>query len=58
MNDISYSSPKTLDEAVSAMVAAKGAARILAGGTDLLVQLRAGFVKPGSSSSTSRRSPR
>ena len=48
MNDISYSSPKTLDEAVSAMVAAKGAARIPAGGTDLLVQLRAGFVKPGS----------
>ena len=48
MNDISYSSPKTLDEAVSAMVAAKGAGRILAGGTDLLVQMRAGFVKPGS----------
>ena len=48
MTDISYSSPKTIDEAVSAMVAAKGAGRILAGGTDLLVQLRAGFVKPGS----------
>jgi carbon-monoxide dehydrogenase medium subunit len=48
MTDISYSSPKTIDEAVGAMVAAKGAGRILAGGTDLLVQLRAGFVKPGS----------
>jgi carbon-monoxide dehydrogenase medium subunit len=48
MTDISYSSPKTVDEAVAAMVAAKGAGRILAGGTDLLVQMRAGFVKPGS----------
>ena len=42
MTDISYSSPKTIDEAVGAMVAAKGAGRILAGGTDLLVQMRAG----------------
>jgi CO/xanthine dehydrogenase FAD-binding subunit len=48
MNDIKYSSPSTTDEAVAAMVAAKGAGRILAGGTDLLVQMRAGFVKPGS----------
>ncbi len=49
MIDIKYSSPATIDEAVAAMVAAKGAGRILAGGTDLLVQMRAGFVKPGSS---------
>jgi CO/xanthine dehydrogenase FAD-binding subunit len=47
MSDISYSAPQTIDEAVAAMVAAKGAGRILAGGTDLLVQLRAGHVKPG-----------
>jgi carbon-monoxide dehydrogenase medium subunit len=47
MNDIAYSAPRTIDEAVAAMVAAKGAGRILAGGTDLLVQMRAGLVKPG-----------
>ncbi|QQS12263.1 MAG: xanthine dehydrogenase family protein subunit M [Rhodospirillales bacterium] len=45
MTDLSYSAPSTLDEAVGAMVAAKGAGRILAGGTDLLVQLRAGVLK-------------
>jgi carbon-monoxide dehydrogenase medium subunit len=49
MNDIKYSAPGTMDEAVAAMVAAKGTGRVLAGGTDLLVQMRAGFVKPGSS---------
>ncbi len=47
MSDIRYSAPQTMDEAVAAMVAAKGAGRVLAGGTDLLVQMRAGFVKPG-----------
>src|SRR6202140_5780021 len=47
MTDIRYLSPHTLDEAVSAFAAAGSAARILAGGTDLLVQMRAGMVKPG-----------
>ncbi|HWL20259.1 MAG TPA: xanthine dehydrogenase family protein subunit M [Bradyrhizobium sp.] len=42
-----YLSPRTLDEAVSAFAAAGSAARILAGGTDLLVQMRSGAVKPG-----------
>ena len=37
----------SLDEAVGAFAAAGSAARILAGGTDLLVQMRAGIVKPG-----------
>ena len=37
----------TLDEAISAFAAAGSAARILAGGTDLLVQMRSGAVKPG-----------
>ncbi len=49
MIDIKYSAPTTLDDAVAAMAAAKGTGRVLAGGTDLLVQMRAGFVKPGSS---------
>jgi carbon-monoxide dehydrogenase medium subunit len=47
MNDISYLAPKTLAEAVGAMTAANGTGRILAGGTDLLVQMRAGMVNPG-----------
>src|ERR1700692_2134766 len=47
MTDIRYLSPHTLDEAVSAFAAAGSAARILAGGTDLLVQMRSGIVKPG-----------
>jgi carbon-monoxide dehydrogenase medium subunit len=47
MTDIRYLSPRTLDEAVSAFAAGGSAARILAGGTDLLVQMRAGSVRPG-----------
>ena len=47
MTDIQYLAPGTLDEAVGAFAAASGAARILAGGTDLLVQMRAGVVRPG-----------
>jgi carbon-monoxide dehydrogenase medium subunit len=47
MTDIRYLAPRTLDDAVGAFAAAAGAARILAGGTDLLVQMRAGTVRPG-----------
>ncbi|WP_232474858.1 FAD binding domain-containing protein [Neoroseomonas rubea] len=47
MTDIRYVAPSTLEEAVGAFAAASGAARILAGGTDLLVQMRNGVVKPG-----------
>lgn len=46
MSDIQYLAPRSLDEAVRAFAAAKSA-RILAGGTDLLVQMRAGLVNPG-----------
>ncbi|MGH6680620.1 MAG: FAD binding domain-containing protein [Bradyrhizobium sp.] len=42
-----YLAPRTLDEAIGAFAAAGSAARILAGGTDLLVQMRSGAVKPG-----------
>lgn len=45
--DIQYVAPKTLDEAVRAFAAAAGSGRILAGGTDLLVQIRNGVVTPG-----------
>ena len=47
MTDVRYIAPGTLDEAVGAFAAAGSAARILAGGTDLLVQMRAGMVRPG-----------
>ena len=46
MTDIRYLAPGTLDEAVGAFAAAGGDARILAGGTDLLVQMRTGMVRP------------
>jgi carbon-monoxide dehydrogenase medium subunit len=47
MTDIRYLSPNTLDEAIKAFAAGGSAARILAGGTDLLVQMRSGAVRPG-----------
>src|SRR3979411_1013737 len=47
MTDIQYLSPRTLDEAIGAFAAAGSAARIMAGGTDLLVQMRSGAVRPG-----------
>src|SRR5215475_7013160 len=47
MTDIRYVAPRTLDEAVGAFAAAGSAARIMAGGTDLLVQMRSGLVRPG-----------
>jgi carbon-monoxide dehydrogenase medium subunit len=42
-----YRSPGSVKEAVDLLAAHDGAAHILAGGTDLLVKLRAGFVAPG-----------
>ena len=47
MTELRYLAPNTLDEAIGAFAAAGSAGRILAGGTDLLVQMRAGMVKPG-----------
>ncbi len=47
MADIRYLAPETLDDAVKAFAAAGSAARILAGGTDLLVQMRSGLRSPG-----------
>jgi len=44
--DMRYFCPRTLDEAVAAFAAAGNAGRILAGGTDLLVQMRSGAVRP------------
>ena len=47
MTDMQYVAPTTLEEAIGAFAAAGSAARILAGGTDLLVQMRSGSVRPG-----------
>lgn len=41
-----YHKPQTFDEAVRIAAAASGVTRFLAGGTDVLVQLRAGTVTP------------
>jgi len=46
MNALTYESPGSVDEAVKLLATADGDARILAGGTDLLVQLRMGMIKP------------
>ena len=46
MSDTQYLAAKTIDEAVQAHNKAKGSARFLAGGTDLLVQIKSGIKKP------------
>ena len=46
MNALTYESPGTVDEAVKLLATVGGNAKLLAGGTDLLVQLRMGMIKP------------
>ena len=46
MPRVSYTAPATVDEAVKALASAAGLAKVLSGGTDLLVQLKSGRVKP------------
>ena len=47
MSEILYETPKTLEAAVALLSGARGLAKVLAGGTDLLIQMRGGRVAPG-----------
>ncbi len=47
MTSTQFKSPETVEDAVGLLQGAQGAASVLAGGTDLLVQLRAGMIDPG-----------
>jgi len=46
MPRVSYTAPSTVDEAVKALAGTAGQAKVLSGGTDLLVQLKSGRTRP------------
>jgi len=46
MSEMRYEAPKTLDAAVALLAGANGRARILAGGTDVVIQMRSGRIEP------------
>jgi CO/xanthine dehydrogenase FAD-binding subunit len=48
MKDFEYFAPRTLEEALRLLDEKRGSARLLAGGTDLIVQMKAGRVSPSS----------
>jgi len=47
MHSFEYAAPTSLGEAVTLLAGARGNARVLAGGTDLIVNMRVGRRKPG-----------
>ncbi len=46
MPSLNFTAPTTVDEAVKILAGSSGLAKVLAGGTDLLVQLRSGRMRP------------
>jgi CO/xanthine dehydrogenase FAD-binding subunit len=46
MPSLSFTAPTTVDDAINALARAPGLAKPLAGGTDLLVQMRSGRIRP------------
>jgi CO/xanthine dehydrogenase FAD-binding subunit len=46
MGELRYEAPRTLEAALALLSGANGRARVLAGGTDLLIQMRSGRVEP------------
>lgn len=41
-----YESPESMDDAVSILKSSKGSVHVLAGGSDLLVRMKTGFIEP------------
>ncbi len=46
MSSLSYAAPTSVNEAVGILAGAQGLAKVMSGGTDLLVQLRSGRTRP------------
>ena len=46
MVEIQFAAPETIGQAIKILAGAKGRSKILAGGTDLLVQMRSGRIEP------------
>jgi CO/xanthine dehydrogenase FAD-binding subunit len=46
MTDLRYESPQTLEAALALLAGARGATRLLAGGTDVIVQMETDLIEP------------